>query len=199
MAQKVKLVKNRYWATIAYPESVRSNFKEILQKTGLKCVISPLHDKDINEQDNEQKKPHWHILLLWDNPTTFNSAKNICDQIGAVTPQPINSFKGAYRYLTHKDNPEKAQYDEKDIISLNGFDINDYVEMSRSELLKLKVEVLNFIRSNEIYHYSDLIDKLEINGNLELFDCAISNTILFKNYIVSRWLRDNPIAKNNIH
>lgn len=186
MAEKFKLVKNRYWATIAYPESVNPNFKEILQKTGLKCIISPLHDKDINEQDEEQKKPHWHILILWDNPTTFNAAKNICNQIGAIIPQPINSFKGAYRYLTHKDNPEKFQYDEADIISMNGFNISDYVEFTRSEILKLKSEIFNIVRLNDILEYCDLIDYLEKNERLELLDCASSNTILFNNYVTSR-------------
>ena len=40
--------KKRYWAFVLYPESAPSDWKDILQSTGLVCAISPYHDKDIN-------------------------------------------------------------------------------------------------------------------------------------------------------
>lgn len=185
MTEKGKAVKNRYWATIGYPESLVKNWINILQETGLKIAISPLHDADLNADESE-KKPHYHIMLLWNNPTTFNSAFSLCKKIGAVIPKPIIDIRGYYEYLTHDNNPEKAQYDKKDIVTLNGFNIADYIQLTRSELIKLKIEVFNFIRMKNIIEYSVLIDELEIDGSIEMLDCATSNTILFNNYLASK-------------
>ena len=40
-----KNVKKRNWAFVLYPESAPENWREELQKTGLQCAISPLHDR----------------------------------------------------------------------------------------------------------------------------------------------------------
>ena len=47
-----KNTKKRYWAMVLYPESAPENWKDLLQATGLQIAISPLHDKDLNA-DNE--------------------------------------------------------------------------------------------------------------------------------------------------
>ena len=60
MAEK-KNVKKRNWAFVLYPESAPENWKEQLQLTGLPCVISPIHDKDVNP-DGTPKKAHHHII-----------------------------------------------------------------------------------------------------------------------------------------
>ena len=43
-------------------------------KTGLQCAISPLHDKDMNP-DNTPKKPHYHVILTYSGPTSYNVVK----------------------------------------------------------------------------------------------------------------------------
>lgn len=43
-----KNIKKRNWAFVLYPESAPADWREQLQKTGLQCAISPLHDKDMN-------------------------------------------------------------------------------------------------------------------------------------------------------
>ena len=44
MAQDAKNVKKRNWAFVAYPESMPTNWLEILQETGAPIAISPLHE-----------------------------------------------------------------------------------------------------------------------------------------------------------
>lgn len=186
MPRKSKVVKGRYWAFVAYPESLPANWLDILQQTGLKIAISPLHDVDLNADESE-KKPHYHIICAWESgTTTFHRACEVAKSVRGTIPIKLEQIRGYYRYLTHEDNPEKAQYSKSEIKHLNGFNIADYVELTRSELVKLKQEIFNFIDENGLVEYADLIDALRIIDNLELFDCATSNTILFNNYLTSR-------------
>ena len=106
-----KNIKKRNWAFVLYPESAPADWREQLQKTGLQCAISPLHDKDMNP-DNTPKKPHYHVILTYSGPTSYNVVKALTDGFNQPIPQALEQVRGYYRYLTHKDNPEKAQYDE---------------------------------------------------------------------------------------
>ena len=67
--------KKRYWAFVLYPESAPDNWRDFLQQTGLQVAISPLHDKDI-DPTGLPKKSHYHIILCYDGPTTFNNVKS---------------------------------------------------------------------------------------------------------------------------
>lgn len=155
-----KNVKKRNWAFVLYPESAPKDWREQLQKTGLQCAVSPLHDKDLNPT-GEPKKPHYHVILCYSGPTAYNVVKRLTNgQLGQTIPQPLEQVRGYYRYLTHADNPEKAQYSVADIQAINGFDIRDYVEMTKSEVTKYKRELLAFIRDNDLMEYSDLLDIL---------------------------------------
>ena len=63
--------KNRGWLTILYPESMAMDWRDKLNEIGQQFIRSPLHDKDFNVT-GERKKPHYHLLLLWLTPYTFN-------------------------------------------------------------------------------------------------------------------------------
>jgi plasmid replication protein len=104
-------LKGRHFAYVVYPESAPTDWIEQMQNTGLAFVISPLHDKDTNP-DNTPKKPHYHMIVSWGNTTTYKSAKGLCDMLNCPIPQMLRNCTGMYRYLTHKDNPEKYQYTE---------------------------------------------------------------------------------------
>ena len=131
-----KNIKKRMWAFVAYPESLPPDWLEKLKQSGLQVAISPLHDKDINP-DGEPKKPHYHIILIYSGPTTYNNVATFTESINGTIPQPLEQVRGYYRYLTHKDNPEKAQYSDSDIICLNGFDIREFVELNKKRPAEL--------------------------------------------------------------
>lgn len=180
-----KNVKKRNWAFVAYPESMPEDFFERLNQSGIPCAVSPLHDKDMNA-NGEPKKPHYHIILCYEGPTTFNAVSKFTESVGGTIPQPLESIKGYYRYLTHKDNPEKAQYNECDIKHLNGFNPRDFIEISKSEVLALIKHIQNIVRDAEIYEYSDLLDLLLDSDMVDEYDVATSHTLLLKGYIDSR-------------
>lgn len=185
-----KNVKKRNWAMVLYPESAPEDWREQLRLSGLQVAISPLHDKDVNA-DGGPKKAHHHVILVYGSPTTYNNVKALCDRLNQPIPQPLEQVRGYYRYLTHEDNPEKAQYSKADIQTLNGFDIREFVELTKSEVTKAKREILQLIRDNGITEYADLVDILMDGGEgtADMFDVASNNTLFFKAYLTSQWRR----------
>lgn len=179
-----KYVKSRYWASVGYPESLPDNWKDLLIETGLRCAISPLHDKDLNP-DGEIKKVHYHFIFYYDGPTTYESVKELCDKFNMTIPIKLESIRGMYRYHIHLDNPEKYQYDDRDRLLLNGFDSNSVNELTKTEVNKLKKEIITFIVDNDIREYSDLLNLL-LENEPNMFDVATSHTILFHTFISSR-------------
>lgn len=184
-----KNVKKRNWAFVLYPESAPADWREQLQKTGLPCAISPLHDRDTNAT-GEPKKPHYHVMVFYQGPTSYNVVKRLTDGLNQPIPQVVEQVRGYYRYLTHMDNPEKAQYAASEIQSLNGFDIGDYVDMSKSEVTKVLRALMDYIRENDLMEYADLMDMTMCEGiPPEWFDVAASHTLFFTGYLKSRRFR----------
>lgn len=190
------VVKKRNWAFVLYPESAPENWRELLQQTGLQCAISPLHDCDINPT-GEPKKAHYHVIVCYSGPTSYNVVKGLTDSLKQPIPQALEQVRGYYRYLTHKDNPEKAQYSESDITTINGFNIADFVELSRAELLQIKQSIFGLIQAEDICEYSDLIDFLLARQMMVEFDVASSNTLLFDRYVSSRRNKRQPPKDSN--
>ena len=180
-----RISKNRYWACVVYPESAPPDWIEQIKLQGLRAAISPLHDKDLNA-DEAEKKPHWHVILCWDGPTTANVAKAVTDKLCAPAPQGLASVKGYYRYLTHQDNPEKHQYDANEIQHIGGFDPLDFFEATRSETEAAKRQVMQIIRDADLLEYADLLELLADSDALELLSVAMNNTVLFRGYLQSR-------------
>lgn len=178
-------VKKRNWAMVLYPDSAPDNWIELLQKTGLQSAVSPLHDKDL-DPTGEPKKAHYHIILCYSGPTSYTVVKSLCDSLNQPIPQALEQVRGYYRYLTHLDNPEKYQYDALGIKTINGFNIIDFVELTKSEVLRIKKELQGFIRSENIVEYADLMDFLQDGLNTDYYDVASCNTYFFEKYITSR-------------
>ena len=190
-------MKKRYWAFVLYPESAPENWREILQQTGLSICVSPLHDKDTNPT-GESKKAHYHIILCYSGPTTFKCVKAITDSLNQPIPIALEQVRGYFRYLTHKDNPEKYQYNEKDITTINDFDIDNYNDLSVSQIKTIMIDIQKIIRDNNILEYCDLLDFLLDSELFSYLDVAQNHTILFNTYITSLRNKKKNIAKNNI-
>lgn len=178
--------KNRNWTFLVYPDSAPNNWFELLQETGLPFAVSPLHDKDLNPT-GEQKKPHYHIVICFPGPTTYNKVNNdICQMLNSPIPKRVLSIVGIYRYFTHRDNPEKYQYNEEDIRSSNGFDIGEYNALTTNQVLLIMKEIQHLIIAKKIYEYSDLMDLLLKEDTCDFYQIASSHTLFFDRYLSSR-------------
>lgn len=189
-------VKSKYWTAIVYEDSAPEDWRDVLKISGLRCAISPYHDKDINPT-GEPKKPHWHVILCWDGPTTYNNARKfVQNELNTPIPKELKSVRGMYNYFSHKDNPEKAQYDEKLIEHINGFCLAEFVELTRGEVNEAIKRAFNIIRDVGITEYSGLLDFLEDNGYGDEWDVVKNNVILFNTYITSRRYAEQRSAEN---
>lgn len=177
--------KKRNWACVVYPESLPENWLEILRLSGLQVAISPLHDKDTEADGITPKKPHYHVILIYSGPTSFNVVKNLTDELNAPIPVALEAVRGYYRYLTHKDNPEKYQYDEKEIRCLNGFSILDFVELTKTEVLKIKKSLIDLIKQKKITEYAVFVDYVMEELSESELDVATGHTFFFDKYITS--------------
>ena len=182
----MKRITGRTWAFVVYPESLPKNYEEIITNTGLPMAFSPLHDKDVNPT-GEVKKPHYHVIVYYENATTYNNVKtNVTDILNGTIPIKLESMRGMYRYHLHLDNPEKYQYDDRDRKFYNGFDIDMASKLTKTEKNKLIREIHDFIKNYKVFEYSDLMDLLKDNDYLNLYEVAQENTIYFNAYIKSR-------------
>lgn len=193
MEKAKKPLKKRNWAFIVYPESAPGNWIDILSKKGIPFAISPLHDKDVNP-DGEVKKAHYHVIVCFGGPTSYSVVSNLTSSINASNPQALEAVIGYYRYLTHKDNPEKAQYSDKDIHCGNGFSILDYSDLKTGEKEKIKKKLQYLIRELALSEYCDFMDILLESGTDEEYSVASNNTYFFDKYLTSiRNKRDKNI------
>lgn len=153
--------RTRNFATVVYPESAPSDWMDKLDQLHIAALISPLHDKDTNPS-GEQKKPHYHVLLMFESPVDFESkVKPIFEEIGAVGRESVNSCRGYARYLCHLDNPEKAQYELSDVRCLGGADYYSITNLPTDDT-KMLGEIFAYIQENEIYSLAELLSLSQI-------------------------------------
>lgn len=177
--------KSRTWQAIVYPESAPKDWVEIVEDLKVDGFISPLHDKDVNP-DHTPKKPHHHVILLWDGPTTYNNAKTVFETFGGVMdPMPVQSLTGAVRYLIHMDNPEKHSYKKKDVIELG---TADFITLSRKSQMSRNAfkEIVAFIQKHNIYSYAQLVDYATLHDDVWLDVLINRNTYAINELLKSR-------------
>lgn len=192
LSEKSRDVRLRNYATVVYPESAPENWKDLLSEQFIPSFISPLHDSDINP-NGEPKKPHYHVMTMYDGKKSTDQAREVFDLIGGVGCEPIKSIRGYARYLCHLDNPEKAQYDPSEVICICGADYISTIGLSIDKYKSI-AEMIDYVSANDIFAYSDLLEYAR-RDRLDWFrilcDCG---TMVMKEYIKSRCWKSDYIA-----
>jgi len=177
-------LKGRHFSYVIYPESAPNDWIEQLKKRGLAFVVSPLHNRDVNP-DGTPKKAHYHVIVSWGNTTTYRAAKGLCALLNCPQPQMLKSCNGMYRYLTHRDNPEKFQYKEQPAC------YNGWVRpLDNADVANIKREIWQTVYIRDCQEYGELLMVCEQLGP-EYFEVASRNTLFFKS--VCDGYRHNPI------
>ena len=187
--------RGRNWTIVVYLDSSPEDWEDVIKQEP--AVISPLHDKDVTE-DGERKKPHYHVILSYKGNKSFEQIDEIARLLHAPIPQRVNSLTGSVRYLTHMDNPEKYQYDNADIETFGGFDLESCLALSTGDKRQALRDMLAFISENEIMHLKDFADYCMSEeapaGWFELL--TERNTLFIKEYIKSNWQKQQYASKN---
>lgn len=153
-ASQTKDGRCRTWALIVYPESAPDNWQEILSEEHVPVLISPLHDKDVNP-DGETKKPHWHVLMMYNSKKSRQQINELAAKLNAPRPQPVSDKRGYARYLCHVDNPEKHQYSTEGVIALGGADLLTYLE-SAADIDTAVGEMMDWLDEQGVYSFAAL-------------------------------------------
>lgn len=157
------------WSLVVY-----GNEEDVLKV----CRVSQhyayiLHDK-------EEKEMHWHLLCTFKVWKSLASIKSIIDNGQNVLGEEIHDKQAAFRYLTHKDNPEKYQYDEELIKSddkgfWRGEEQGDVVELIDDIIEGMSFRDMaikygkDFVKNYRAYaHYAALVEAQETKGRIEL-------------------------------
>ena len=175
MSSKIANRRARNWCAVVYPDSAPKDWKEYLNNLNIKWACSPLHDKDIDD-DEQIKKAHWHIVLYYAGNKSF---EQVCEDLAEI--------KCPVRYFIHKDHPHKFQYSADDIECYGGFDIGEAFALSKTEKRQILFEVMTYIREANITEYYDLIN-YAMDNKYDTWYSVIteSYTILLTNYIKSK-------------
>jgi len=176
--------RTRNYACVVYLDSANENWKSVISESKIPCFISPYHDKDLNA-DNTPKKPHYHVLTMFDSVKTSEQAKAFFDTFGGVGCEVVNSTRGYARYLCHLDNPEKVQYPIDEVVSYAGADYIATIGTAADKAKSIR-EMIEYIEGNDVICFSDLCQYASINRS-DWFDTLINSGAYFiKEYIKSR-------------
>jgi len=147
--------RTRNFATVVYPDSAPDGWQDILSEQHMPAFISPLHDKDVNP-DGEIKKPHWHVMFVFEGVKSDEQVRTLIDTIGGVGLERVNSLRGYARYLCHMDNPEKHQYLPEEVRSLCGADYIGAIGLV-TDKYKAIGEMIDYCEENGIVSFAELL------------------------------------------
>ena len=180
-----KVETKKYACCILYPDSNTYNVDSIISELANQHIsfsVSPIHDRDIKE-DGSPKKPHYHLLVAYPNATTLNNFCNLFYVCGLQKSdlhivQLCYSGLGYFRYLTHKDNPEKAQYDDNEIRIFNDYNgIFEKFKKTEKDKTNNLVRIFQLVDELDTISFHTLMQYLMLN-EVDLFEMITSSSAL---------------------
>lgn len=181
--------RTRNFATVVYPESAPLDWQDLLASQFIPTFISPLHDKDKNPT-GEDKKEHYHVIIMFDSVKTTDQATNIFNLIGGVGCEIVNSIRGYARYLCHLDNPEKAQYKTDEVRSLGGADYFSTIGLPIDKY-EAVAEMMDYIDLHNIYDVRTLM-RYARSERPDWFRALCDNSMMvIKEYLKSAYWADH--------
>lgn len=140
---------DRKWELKLYPDATNYDCNAVLIKAQqyFDFWAYILHDQDKGE-DGSPIKPHYHFYGKCTNKLTL---KGIAYQLGLpdsaqTAIQYVQTWKGAMRYLTHIDYPEKHPYPLENVFS--NFDLSPFYR-SQHDDDEMAKKIFEYIRDHK--------------------------------------------------
>ena len=119
---------------------------------GVSYIACIKHDRDIDEEQQQVKTIHYHVVLELDSICRVGTIlKWLCNKFhcneNQVSIDKCNSLAMQSRYLLHLDDIDKARYYETEVSTNNIFRFKDYLT-----LVKIK-DMKDLIARVKEYHY----------------------------------------------
>lgn len=164
--------RSRTFTFVFYPDE--KNFLDIMEEVINQDTAFILHDKDIND-DGKLKKPHYHVVVKFKDAKTCTSVAKIFHLLnsdGEIASNRVDlcckgkkDFKGALRYLTHANTPDKFQYPLTDVQGTLKDTVKALVNSGSNAERNLSL-VFNFIISS-----NDYLDIITVSKYCESNNC----------------------------
>lgn len=179
MKKETDLTEGKNWTCEIYPEEFGDQIDYILARLSVMWSDGAefwyiLHDSDIHSEDDlveyklkhngadpswkpgDIKKPHYHIVV---HNSSNCIKRNAVRKFGVADNYvcKVGNLKSMVRYLVHKDNPEKHQYTEDQVIT-NAID-------KLESFLKEELDVTDKARLLLEFIYSGSCDSLSSLAN----------------------------------
>lgn len=189
------------WTFLIYQESAPDNYLQILEENMVPFILSPWHDKDIDNKTGEFKKAHKHGALFFDS---LKSYSQVSDLISSTLNAPqhvevVMSPTGLFDYFTHAQNPDKTPYNVEDIESGAGFNLDKFLLAQQQDFFLGKV--IDTIEEENIQEFGDLVIFARQN-HPHLLKLVMDKAFFFSKYMDSRRYRQknitviNPVTEN---
>lgn len=157
-----------------YPESIPTDWIQKLESLDVPIAISPIHDKDLsNVEGQKYKKAHYHVIYIAKNPVTAESVrlkiKRLLGEKSIAKVQiVIQSMENMYLYLTHESKDaiakNKYKYKKSDIILLNNFDIDRYINLDVEDKDDMLNKVCDLIDEHGLANIRELRRFIKVYG-----------------------------------
>lgn len=139
--------RDRKWELKLYPDATNYDCNAVLVKAQqyFEYWAYILHDKD-KDENGDAIKPHYHFYGR--NSQNKLTITGIAYQLGCPenSIQYVKTWKGAIRYLTHIDFPNKAPYDIDDVYS--NFNLTSYFRCEHDDDEMAK-KIFEYIRDHK--------------------------------------------------
>lgn len=190
-------VRSSTYAYILYEEHLKvDQVKSILSdEFNLDYALSPLHTGD-------DIKSHYHLLLFFPNPVSYNTAVRIGERLEAPKKimYPANVI-AAMRYLVHADDPDKQQFDKSDIyihgLKAKKVFINAFSEIDLKRVAATFRSIQNYVVDNNIDNIF-ILQQYLLNTDYEAFQLVNQNYKYFQTLCQSKNLRMNIVDDLNL-
>lgn len=177
--------KCKYFCCLLYPDSTTYDTEKVIKALAMEHLtfaVSPIHDRDI-EDGGSLKKAHYHLLLAYSSATTLKNIRGWFNACG-MPESELHSVRicasavGYYRYLTHRDNPEKAQYDDNDIRVYNDSDeLFKKFSKTASDKIDDLARIFHLVDELDTISFHSFVNYLMINER-DLFKLLTSSSAL---------------------
>lgn len=148
---KKKADTSRLFTASLKPEWEKNKIDKFIKSmAGSAKVWVITHNKDQTEQ-GEPIDPHTHFILEYETPRKLSTVGNLLN-VATNFIELGQSKKALLRYLTHKDDPEKFQYSDDEVITNSG----NYTDQILAGNLTDK-QIAEFIKDGRGYDLLDLV------------------------------------------
>lgn len=197
--------RSQYFTCLVYPESAPEDWLDIIKAEHVRCLISPLHDRDFLK-DGSPEKPHRHVIACYDSLKSENQAKAFFYKFGGVVPPGelflVHSQRSYARYLCHLDetDPRKHLYDTSDVIVIGDLDYQDIISSVQDDD-RIINEILDIIEDNDLIFLTDLTDILRFDSRYKDHFRTLykKSTVFFRDILKSREYKNRIMALSDFN